>query len=347
MSSKLTAASASALAALLLLGAACQARADARVELELVTEPGFSVTGTHRWLAALKDLGFSSLRIRSGRPGDRAEVVTTGTQQLRVYKVTGILLSGDKLLLPGGRFAIRDKAGIRAWREKLATGGEEGLDDKPAAFGLTAKQLVAVHEQLAARLTFSTKGKTPKEVIRQIARGIEMRLVVDPAVHGAFADEWTVPDELTGVSSGTALAAIVRPLGLVLVPHRAGSGTVTLIITDARKAPESWPVGWPPEKKPLEVLPKMFEFLSIAIKDTPLSEVVDALGKRLETPILLDHNALARHQIDPAAVKVTLPEGRTFYKKALDRLLYQAKLKCELRVDEAGRPLFWVSTLKK
>ena len=46
-------------------------------------------------------------------------------------------------------------------------------------------------------------------------------------------------------------------------------------------------------------------------------------------------------------VKVSLPEAKTFYKKILDRVLGQAKLTMELRIDEAGKPFLWISTLKK
>ncbi len=44
---------------------------------------------------------------------------------------------------------------------------------------------------------------------------------------------------------------------------------------------------------------------------------------------------MARQRIEPGTIRVTLPTGRTYYKKALDRMLLQGKLKAELRVDEA------------
>jgi hypothetical protein len=59
---------------------------------------------------------------------------------------------------------------------------------------------------------------------------------------------------------------------------------------------------------------------------------------------LLDHNALARGSVNMNK-KVTLSEPNTFYARALDRLLFQAKLKYEVRVDEAEKPLLWITTL--
>ena len=43
---------------------------------------------------------------------------------------------------------------------------------------------------------------------------------------------------------------------------------------------------------------------------------------------------------------VTLPRSRTTYSLALKKLLFQAGLKFEVRVDEAGTPFLWISTIK-
>ena len=58
-------------------------------------------------------------------------------------------------------------------------------------------------------------------------------------------------------------------------------------------------------------------------------------------------NMMVRNRIDPKTVKVTVPAGRTFYKKILDRLLSQVGLTCQLRVDEAEKPFLWVTSAKK
>ncbi len=68
-----------------------------------------------------------------------------------------------------------------------------------------------------------------------------------------------------------------------------------------------------------------------------------AIQKRLEAPVLYDHNSLARSGIDIANKQVSLPATNTYYKEILDQLLKQASLKSEIRVDEAGRPFLWIS----
>ena len=121
---------------------------------------------------------------------------------------------------------------------------------------------------------------------------------------------------------------------------------VRLIITDVRKAPQSWPVGWPPEKNERDIAPKLFEFFTFEAPGNPLEQALAALATNLDMPLLYDHNGMAREQIDPAKVIIEFPEARSYYKKVLSRVLFQAKMKSELRVDEAGQPFLWVAPLK-
>jgi hypothetical protein len=275
------------------------------------------------------------------------EVVERGTPNSPVFHVTGLLTRQNTLLVPGARFSPRDRAAITAWVDRLKSGGLDSSGrSRPSAFGMSGEQLVALHESLGARLLSDTKGLDPKEAVRAIAGRIGPEVIVDPAARGAFAEAEPVYDELRGVSGGTALAAVVRPLGLVVVPQTE-AGRVRLLVVDTRKTTESWPVGWPLEKKERELVPKLYEFLPVEITDASLSEALDAVRDRLGVPMLFDHNSLARQRIDPAKVRVSLPVGRTYYKKVVDRMLFQARLKAELRVDEAGQPLLWITTLKK
>src|SRR5262249_29267290 len=117
-------------------------------------------------------------------------------------------------------------------------------------------------------------------------------------------------------------------------------------IAATRDAKEYWPVGWPPKGNPNETLPDLFKFLKVEIEATPLSETLTAIAGRVKAPLLFDHTALARAEVDLNS-KVSLPAANTFYGRALDRLLGQVKLKYELRVDEANRPLLWITTLRQ
>jgi hypothetical protein len=318
-----------------------------RVELELITEPGFPMTESHRWLRMLKDLDVGNLRIRSAGPREKVEIRQRGSGNSTVYHVTGLLTTRNTLRLPGGEFRHGDKPGIAAWIAKLKEGGASGLHEKPGPFGLTATQLVAVHEALSSPVTFSTKGQKSYDAMKKIADGLSLSFTADHGAVRVMAGDKPVLDELQGLSAGTALAAILRPLGLALVPQKSSGGEIKLFITQVQRAPESWPVGWPSEKSPNETLPELFKFLPVEIEDQPLAEVFGIIGSRIKAPILYDHNSLARHGIKPAEVKVSQPRMRTYYQGIINRLAHQAKLKSDLRVDEAGKPFLWISSLQR
>ena len=94
----------------------------AGVDLELVTEQGFPLTGPQRWIETFQGLEVQ-LRIRAATPGDRVQVTKGGTDAAPVYHVVGMLTRQDTLIVPGGRFTARDRAGIAAWVERVRRGG--------------------------------------------------------------------------------------------------------------------------------------------------------------------------------------------------------------------------------
>jgi hypothetical protein len=339
-------AAAGCLALLLFLPMPAAWAAEPRVELEVVLETGFIPTDAPKWSQMLDEAGFSSVRIRSGKNNESPAIQASGTGGAKTYRVVGILSANNQLLLTKGRFGLNDRAKIEEWLRKLRTDGEEGVTIKPAAFGLLPRQLLEVHEALAVPVKVSTKGKQPRDVAKQIASGLSLKFTTDSAGQKALAADEPILDELEGLSSGTALAAVLRPLGLVLVPEKSGS-EIRLRISSGQAVSEHWPVGWPPKDNPTETLPGLFKNLKVAIDKTPVGEVITAVSDRLKVPVLLDHNSLAAAQIDLATAAVSLPETTTYYDRILDRLLFQAKLKYQLRVDEAGKPFLWITTIRQ
>jgi hypothetical protein len=326
---------------------ATAAEAAPRVSFELVTEDGIPVTGAQKWIDVLKDLDQSGIRIRAGRAGDKTDVVNRGTETSPSYHVTGILRADNQLALLGGRFSLNDRAKIGQWISKLKADGIEGLTATKAAFGLTGKQLVAFHETLSKPIAFDTKGVRAGDVARTIVRGLPLKYTVTDQARKAFRLNELVLDELNGLSHGTALAAALRPLGLVLSPEKPRGGDVRLLISDVREAEESWPIGWPPEQPVRKAAPDLYEYLPVEIKDTALSEAISAIQGRIETPLLFDRNSMARQQIELAEAKVSFPRKRVQYRRVLDQVLFQGKLKTEMRVDEAGKAFLWVSPRRR
>lgn len=323
------------------LAAAPLAAAEPRVELEISTEPGSLGTSAREWTDLLTKAGFSTVRLRGGKAGDSLTVQKRGSDASPTYFVTGALTADNQLLLLKGRFGLGDRAKIEAWLAKIRESGEEGVTIKPAAFGLLPKQLVAVHEALAVPVAFSTRGKLPRDVAKQIADTLSLKFITDAAGQAALATPEPVADELQGLTAGTALAATLRPLGLVLVPEKTGSD-LRLRISDSQAVKENWPIGWPVKSNPGQTLPGLFKFLDVEVQKTPLAEALAAVAGRLKTPYLIDHNSVARRSID-LNQKVDLPKGQTYYNRALERLLIQAKLKYDLRIDEADKPFLWIT----
>jgi len=320
---------------------------DPRVSLEIGMQSGVAPDTAHRWHKMLVDCGFDGLRIRSIRSGDQPDIELLGTEQRPSYKVIGILTGSEKLILPGGTFSSRDAAGLRGYLAMLRSDGIEGVTQPRSAFGLTGKQLQAVHEALAAPCDIDTKGDSPSRVIKQLARRIAVPLEIDEDAEETLDRGEDIRDEVEGLSYGTALATVLRPYGLVLVPHKPRGGDVRLVVTAARQGIDHWPIGWPLEgKRPQELAPVLFEFLTVEIDGVTIEAAIAAIGDRLELPLLFDHNSLALHRIDLTA-PAKVPAGRTYYKRILDRVLSQAKLKSELRVDEAGQPFMWITTMKR
>jgi hypothetical protein len=183
------------------------------------------------------------------------------------------------------------------------------------------------------------------QVVEEICSKLGMTVEIDANAAARIRAGQTVRDELSGMSRGTALAAALRPMGLALVPTRSPTGTLSLRIAAGRRVPEAWPVGWEPETPDRDTIPKLFDFLQVEVAATPLNEALAALQGRLKVPFLLDHNALAAQEIDPSTRRVRFPAKRTFYKRVLDQLLFQARLEAELRTDDAGQPFIWITTI--
>lgn len=315
-----------------------------RVRLELVGGGRGSALVFQEWLRVLSRAGVKDVRIRAGEVTDQVGIEIQGGPQSPLYVVTGIVRSHDELELPSGRFRRRDAARLARWLDDLAKHGPEDQREPPGPFGLSARQFREVRRDAAQRVGFATRTVPRNEAVARIARRLTLPLQIDPEWAKTLGRD-EVGEELAGLSCGTALAYVLRPLGLCLVLRRDGERPAYAVVK-ARPGMEVWPVGWEPEKPRRELVPAMFEFHNVNIQGVSAATVLEAIGKRLKIPILIDHNALARHGIDPAEVSVSHPRSRTTYSLTLRKILFQAGLKSEVRVDEAGQPFLWISTLK-
>ena len=313
-----------------------------RIELEVLTDRSSPPAAAQEWMQALGNVKVDRLRFRQDQAQPRPSVHSDDRAGLITYHVTGVIVGGTKLQLPGAQFSKFDVDRLNAYLADLPR--QQQAAAAPHAFGMTAAQLVYVRDALKGAVTKPTSQQSLVKFLKDMSRQLPIPLTLAALPAGSV-----VTEELVGLSSGTALAVALRPQGLVLVPLSTGgqAADVRVTVRNVRDADAHWPVGWPRQQRPNDLAPKLYEFLEVEINDVPLSEAITAIQTRLQLPLLFDQNGMARQDIDPNTARVSFPARRTFYKKMLSNLLFQAKLKSELRVDEAGQPFLWISPIRE
>ena len=311
-----------------------------RVEVHVIAAPSVGPLAPQQWLQRLKKLPIDNLRISTGT-GKERPTVDSGAGSLRVV---GVLQDADTLQVVGARFSSRQTGQLATWLANLAQGADQQSPTR-YAFGLTSQQLLAVHDALSMRTATKTRGTDTIDALDQLITELKLAVTITPAAQRALQEPFPVADELQGLSHGTTLAALLRPVGLFFYPDESGK-TLTIELVSADDGPlgtqESWPVGWPLAAKPRDAAPSVYRKTEISFENVELDRVLEALRQRMDVPIVLDQNGMARKEIEISTVRVSLWTGRTYYKRALEVALRQAKLRAELRIDEAGKPFFWV-----
>lgn len=317
----------------------------ARVALTIGADTRGAAATAQQWYQVLTEAGVDGLQIRQRRAGEKPEIVDRGDKTAPNYRVFGILTARNELVVPGHRFKPRDRDAIADWLKQLR---EEGIDRASGAaigpFGLTPEQLAHLREDLSRPFTESLVGARPADALPLLIAQLKHDVALDPVAKGALEEAEPNREELSGLSTGVALAYLMRSAGLAVEPNGGRGGDVVLAVRPADPKREAWPVGFVPEEKPEQLVPDFFESLTVEIEDTSTADVLASLTDRLKLPMLFDHYALARHGIDLSASKVNLPEKKMTYSMVLRKSLAQAGLQYELRVDEANRPFAWITT---
>jgi hypothetical protein len=341
----------------LLLIAGAKADAAAPIELELATERGVQITAPREWLQLLTAIGIDNVQIRAFRAGDKPLAENRGSDERPRYHVVGILTSRHQLQLPGATFSRGDRARLKDYFAQLTADGAESLTAPRGRFGLTEKEMTAVLADLAQPIEFQTKGQPVPDVMERLQAKFKVRVALDGRTDRVLRNAEPCRDELEGLASGTGLAILLRSSRLALRPDKTRGKPLeyrveslaaesidkeTLGKADGNDL-ASWPIGWEPQKTPGELAPSLFEYRNAEVSGFTLEETLAAIGQRVKIPMYIDHAVLAEHQIDPAKIQVRLARTRTYYTRVIDRVLAQAKLGSQIRVDEAGTPFLWIT----
>ena len=327
------------------------------IELELVTERGLQTTAPQEWLQLLAGIGIKQVQIRGGRPGDEPKIANRGTARAANYKVVGVLTSRNQLRLPGGTFTRSDRARLKDYFAQLGADGADAVTAPRVRFGLTEKELTAVLADLAQPINFETKGLTPRAFIDRLQTKLSFKPSIEAEAEQTMRTAVPAVDELKDVSGGTALAITLRNSGLAMRPEKQRVQPVAYRVVVASPEVlrgrtlgkmtavdmEYWPIGWEPEKSPGELAPALFQPRNAEIDGYSLEEALAAIGPHLKIPMYFDRAALRAHNIEPAKIQVKLARTKTTYKRVIDRILSQARLGNEIRIDEAGEPFLWIT----
>jgi hypothetical protein len=321
------------------------AQAELPIDIEVVTEAGVPLTAPQEWARLLGKMGLDRVRVRSGRAGERAQVTKVDGAVGARFKVVAILNRRGELVLPKRRYRVSDRQALGEFFRALPQ--QESFGEDRGRFELTEEQFRRVHADLSRVIRFSTAGKTPADLLDQLEHKFNVSVVRDATAREALRQAKPLEAELRNMSAGTALAIALRQEGLVLRPEKPVGEPLRMVIERQRPKRDAWPVGWKSEGSPRLLAPKMFEFLTIEIDGFTLSKAVEALQPRLAVTVVYDERILAERKIQPDEIQVKLPAGKTYLKRAVDRLLSQARLAGELRVDEQGRPFYWITQFGK
>jgi len=322
------------------------ARGATRVEFIVGTEPGVQAVALQQWYRMVTEAGVAKLDIRAVRAGENIEIVTRESASGVVYVVHGRLSARGELVVPGGRFQLKDRSKLAAWIKDLDHGGPPAAPGEARPFGLAKTDFAKVHDDLARPTSIATAGVDRRTAIEQLQKELALKLVDRGQLATAILPQDLVTEELRGLTRGTALACLLRPVGLAMQPRRGDRGQIEYHVARVEEVAEAWPIGLPAEDNARDTLPGLFDFLTAEIADRPVTDVIDAVEAHVSAPLLIDHYALGVHDIDPAKELVTHPKKRTYYLSLLRTVLFQAKLTSQLRTDEAGKPFVWITTIQ-
>jgi len=317
------------------------------LELRVLVDQRNPIGASHEWMQALAEVGADRVVAESSRVS-RPSFEEFGTGSGRTLSVVGIVKSG-KIHLPGGKFTIRQTTAIRNHLQKLRDDGVEVTVADKIAFGLTAKQLISVHDQLGKKIESSTKGQNSGELANSLLKQSGYALSIDRATKNVIANSQSKLDvELEGFTIGTGIALALRQMGLVCEPVRPQGQEIQLVIRAADEQVKNWPVGWPISESLKKAAPKLYVRVDIRAEETPILDLLGAIEARMDFPFVIDHTKIEANGVNLKETNVTFirPGKKASYDIVIDKVLNQCKpkLKSELRIDEVGKRFLWIST---
>ena len=314
------------------------------VILEIAGNSSNTIGTQQRWMKMLQNVGADRVSSRTN-PDGAAAVEESEIRGTRLIKVRGFL-QDDKLVLASGSYRLSDSAKIRDLLQRLRDDGKDTTLAAKHDFGLTRDQLIDLATKFAKPVAEPTKGKPFLATVEALVGKTGVSFVRDSSARAALASQDKVTQEFEGMASGTALAAMLKPLGLVMEPSRQQGQQVKVHLKQARDSKKSWPVGRDPETAPVMVEPRLFTRMPIGIKNFPLDKVMEAVQKKAKIPFIYDEQVIAAAGIDVAKTKVSISNKDGVLMVMIGKLLRQTapkRLSQEIKIDDAGQTFLWIT----
>ena len=302
------------------------------------------------WSQVFSELGIS-LRVRRALAGEEPEVTEkVVTPSLREVKIIGWLEKNGTVKLPGRTYRASDAAKLKEWLNELKTYGAQGAPDGQPLWGLSKLQFEPLYLALAAKVEAEVQGLEYQKALDALALPPDYPLV---ATLSAMREQRAVDkaaktqQELKGLSKGTALAILLNEFGLGFRPRRTPGGALELALVPLSESEDVWPVGWPMTKDQRlpKVAPQLYKLVEVELQNEPLMDVLEAVAELIQIPVLYNLHGIRKGKIDLAKVEVSYPAKRTTWSLALKGILFPAKLRREVWLDERGQSFLWITVL--
>ena len=310
------------------------------VEIEVINEGSRSILAPQEWAEILGKAGFARVSIRSRRSGDTPGVENIGSARQPRYRVTAFLRNDRIILPPSSQFNKRELGNIKEWLRKLQQGDGDASGSLQGPFGLSAAQLDRMRNQMASRVDINTKEKPRAAVVDQLTANQDFSLAISALLRQKIVRTERTSQELKGLATGTALAVLLRRVGLGLQPRKDGT---RWSVIEKKRDNLVWPVGWDSDQSAARTVPVLGKQVETQVVTLSLNDALEQLAARMEIPILLDYRELAKAGINPKA-PVSMRSGRFIYSAVLRHLLRQHQLTFAVRLDDSTQPFLWVST---
>lgn len=312
--------------------------AEVAIDIEVAIAPGVVITAPQEWADRLGKLGLDRVQIRSAR-GEEKPSTEFNEEKTRLHVVA--VLKGDVLVTAERAFRSSQIAELKAHFAKLPERIIEAGIER-GQMGLTEPEFHTVLADLGKPLGMSTTGQTLNDMLAHCAENFRLAIRQEAGTELQVRTAKPMTIELKDIAAGTALAIALRREELTMRPVHVDNG-LELVVERYERDREVWPTGWKAKESPRQLAPKLFESLNFEIDGYTLTKALDALAPRLTVAVIIDEWVLARESIQPEKIQVKVPAKKTFLMNAVGKMLSQARLVGELRIDDAGTPFLWVT----